>query len=41
MEKFYVMINISKVLDKKVDGKLIGNSLNFSEILLEKENLHI
>lgn len=38
---FYVMINISKVLDKKVDGKLIKTSLNFSEILLEKENVAV
>lgn len=38
---FYVMINISKVLDKKVDGKLIENSLNFSDLLLEKENVAV
>lgn len=38
---FYVMINISKVLDKKVDEKLIKTSLNFSEILLEKENVAV
>ncbi|MFL0268293.1 pyridoxal phosphate-dependent aminotransferase [Candidatus Clostridium radicumherbarum] len=38
---FYVMINISMVLDKKVDGKLIENSLNFSDLLLEKENVAV
>lgn len=38
---FYVMINISKVLDKKVDGKLIDNSLNFSNLLLEKEKVAV
>jgi aspartate aminotransferase len=38
---FYVMINISKVLDKKVDGKTIGNSLNFSDFLLEKEKVAV
>ncbi|MFL0246925.1 pyridoxal phosphate-dependent aminotransferase [Candidatus Clostridium stratigraminis] len=38
---FYVMINISKILDKKVDGRLIETSLNFSDILLEKENVAV
>jgi aspartate aminotransferase len=38
---FYVMINISKVLDKKVDGKTIENSLNFSDFLLEKEKVAV
>lgn len=38
---FYVMINISKVLDKKVGGKTIENSLNFSDFLLEKEKVAV
>jgi len=38
---FYVMINISKILDKKVDGKLIENSLIFSDLLLEKERVAV
>lgn len=38
---FYVMVNITQVLDKKIDGKLIENSLRFSEILLEKEKVAV
>lgn len=38
---FYVMVNISNVLDKMVDGKLIENSMNFSDMLLEKEKVAV
>ncbi|MCM8710646.1 pyridoxal phosphate-dependent aminotransferase [Clostridium sp. SYSU_GA19001] len=38
---FYVMINITDLLDKKVDGNIIENSLNFSSILLEKEKVAV
>lgn len=38
---FYVMVNISKVLNKDVDGKLIKDSLTFSDLLLEKEKVAV
>lgn len=38
---FYVMVNISKVLNKEVDGKLIKDSLTFSDLLLEKEKVAV
>ncbi|MEW8993491.1 pyridoxal phosphate-dependent aminotransferase [Clostridium sp.] len=38
---FYVMVNISKVLNKEVDGKIIKDSLTFSDLLLEKEKVAV
>lgn len=38
---FYVMINISNVLGQKVDGQIIENSLDFSNLLLEKEKVAV
>lgn len=38
---FYVMVNISKVLNKQVDGKIIKDSLTFSDLLLEKEKVAV
>lgn len=38
---FYVMVNISKTLEKMLDNKTISNSLNFSEMLLEKEKVAV
>ncbi|WP_035290576.1 pyridoxal phosphate-dependent aminotransferase [Clostridium sp. KNHs214] len=36
---FYVMVNISKILGKEVDGKVIKSSLEFASLLLEKEKV--
>lgn len=38
---FYVMVNISKLLGKTVDGEVICNSLDFSRVLLEKEKVAV
>lgn len=38
---FYVMMNISKLLNKKFDGVKIENSLQFSDMLLEKEKVAV
>ncbi len=38
---FYVMVNISKVIGKEIDGKVIDNSLVFSDLLLEKEKIAV
>ena len=38
---FYVMVNISDVLNKSIDGKVIKDSLAFSDILLEKEKVAV
>lgn len=38
---FYVMVNISKVLGKEFDGKIIKDSLTFSDLLLEKERVAV
>jgi aspartate aminotransferase len=38
---FYVMVNISKLLNKEVDGKLIKDSLSFSDLLLGKEKVAV
>jgi aspartate aminotransferase len=38
---FYVMVNISDVLNKSVDGTVIKDSLVFSELLLNKENVAV
>lgn len=38
---FYVMVNISKVLGKEFDGKVIKDSLTFSDLLLEKEKVAV
>lgn len=38
---FYVMVNISKVIGKEVDGKVIKDSLIFSDLLLEKEKVAV
>ncbi len=38
---FYVMVNISNVLNKSIDGKIIKDSLAFSELLLEKEKVAV
>ncbi|MEG0772335.1 pyridoxal phosphate-dependent aminotransferase [Clostridium sp.] len=38
---FYVMVNISKLLSKEIDGKIIKDSLVFGELLLEKEKVAV
>ena len=38
---FYIMVNISKVLGKELDGKIIKDSLTFSDLLLEKEKVAV
>ncbi|WP_291584250.1 pyridoxal phosphate-dependent aminotransferase [Clostridium sp. UBA6640] len=38
---FYVMVNISKVLGKEFDGKVIKDSLTFSDLILEKEKVAV
>lgn len=38
---FYVMVNISEALKKKINNEIIGNSLNFSKILLENERVAV
>lgn len=38
---FYVMVNISKVLNKEVDGVIIKDSLTFSDLLLENERVAV
>ncbi len=38
---FYVMVNISKILGKEFDGKIIKDSLTFSDLLLEKEKVAV
>ncbi|MBK5240496.1 pyridoxal phosphate-dependent aminotransferase [Clostridium sp.] len=38
---FYVMVNISNVLNKLVYGKVISNSIQFSDLLLEKEKVAV
>ena len=38
---FYIMINISKMLGKVIDGNKINNSIDFSNALLNKEKVAI
>jgi aspartate aminotransferase len=38
---FYIMINISKMIGKVIDGNRINNSIDFSNILLEKEKVAV
>ncbi len=38
---FYVMVNISRLINKEVDGEIIKDSLEFSRILLEKERVAV
>ena len=38
---FYVMINISKILGKEVDGKVIEGSMELADLLLEKEKVAV
>lgn len=38
---FYIMINISKMLGKVIDDYKINNSIDFSNILLNKENVAV
>ncbi|OAA82798.1 pyridoxal phosphate-dependent aminotransferase [Clostridium ljungdahlii] len=38
---FYVMLNISNLLGKTIDGVVINNSLEFSQKLLEKEKVAV
>ncbi|MBU3092240.1 pyridoxal phosphate-dependent aminotransferase [Clostridium sp. CM028] len=38
---FYVMVNIGDVLNKSIDGKVIKDSIAFSDILLEKEKVAV
>lgn len=38
---FYIMINIEKFLGKELNGKKITNSLDFSEALLEEEQVAV
>lgn len=38
---FYVMINISNILNKEYEGAVIKDSLQFSDLLLEKEKVAV
>ena len=38
---FYVMVNISNLLNKSIDGKIIKDSIVFSDLLLEKEKVAV
>lgn len=38
---FYVMVNISKIFGKKIDNVQIKDSLNFSQMLLDKEKVAV
>jgi len=38
---FYVMVNLSNVLNKSIDGKVIKDSLEFSDLLLKKEKIAV
>lgn len=38
---FYVMINIKKLLNKKINGNVIKNSIDFSKYLLEEEKVAV
>ncbi|MGH4052774.1 MAG: pyridoxal phosphate-dependent aminotransferase [Clostridium sp.] len=38
---FYVMLNISDVLNKSVNGRVIKNSIDFSDFLLEEEKVAV
>jgi aspartate aminotransferase len=38
---FYVMVNISNILNKSVNGKVISNSIQFSDLLLEVEKVAV
>lgn len=38
---FYVMVNISKLLGKTIDGTTIKDSLTFSDLLLDKEKVAV
>lgn len=38
---FYIMINISKMLGKVIDGQAINNSIDFCKLLLEKRRVAV
>ncbi|MBZ9687883.1 pyridoxal phosphate-dependent aminotransferase [Clostridium estertheticum] len=38
---FYVMVNLSKILNKSIDGEIIMDSLQFSDFLLKKEKVAV
>jgi len=38
---FYVMVNLCKVLNKSFHGKIIKDSLDFSEVLLNEEKVAV
>lgn len=38
---FYIMINISKILGKTIDGTRINNSIDFATVLLNKEKVAV
>lgn len=38
---FYIMVNIEKFFNKELGGKKINNSLDFSELLLQEENVAV
>ncbi|MBX4265382.1 pyridoxal phosphate-dependent aminotransferase [Clostridium estertheticum] len=38
---FYVMVNISNIFNKLIDGKVIKDSISFSKLLLEKEKVAV
>ncbi|MCB2358308.1 pyridoxal phosphate-dependent aminotransferase [Clostridium estertheticum] len=38
---FYVMVNISNILNRLIDGKVIKDSISFSKLLLEKEKVAV
>lgn len=38
---FYIMVNIEKVISKRIDDEIIGSSMDFARILLEKKNVAV
>ena len=38
---FYVMLNISKLIGKEIEGRIINNSLDFAEIVISKANVAV
>lgn len=38
---FYVMLNVSELFNKEIEGKLINDSLTFSEVLLERSKVAV
>ncbi|MCB2292695.1 pyridoxal phosphate-dependent aminotransferase [Clostridium algoriphilum] len=38
---FYIMVNISKMIGKVIDGTLINNSIDFANVILDKEKVAV